>query len=157
MQATRRAVAKTKGDIKRDRWVFAAPLVLLIAVLCGLLALFSWQAASGHAVHAPLLLMWTILGLAGFFMPILTLVQKIKLDLIAKLRAAAAVLEGWKKESIAAALKGLLLALQAELAASTAMQERRRAEVVDSCGAPHLCLTPRILAQRPQAARVPRG
>lgn len=161
MKAKRAAVAKIERSLDRDRRVFAAPLLVIIVILAILLAYFSWVAANHVHINfhhvRPGFLLWSILGAAGFCMPVLSRLQRAKLDLIARVRAAANDLDAWKKESIAISANALQVGLAAAIAAAAAAAPRRSGEVFEAWGIPHICLTPRILAQRPIHTRVPRG
>ncbi len=162
MQVVRKAVAERGRSLDRDHRTFATPLVVLLGVLTVLLTAAGWILASPDLcaqVHVPPdsadLLLWAILGAVGFFMPLFSALQKEKLALIAWLRAADEALSAWKKDSIAAAAH-LLASLAAELAAAVAAQPLRHAEIFEVLGIPHVCLTPRILAQRPSYMPAPR-
>jgi hypothetical protein len=159
MQSSRVVISRINRDLKEGHKVFATPLLLIMVILTALLAYISPLAANHNVVnlhHIPDLLLWLILGLAGFFMPVFTRLQQNKLRLSSRIRATAAVLEAWKK-AVAAAVQSLQSRLAAELATAIAVQPRRCAEIFEVSGTPHLCLTPRVLAQRPLQTRVPRG
>ena len=135
--------------------MLAAPLVATIAVLVLVLACFSWLAADHPTVHlhlptwAPQMLLWTILGLAEFFMPLLSRLQRMKINAMSEIRAALMIEEDWKKESLSAGIGRLLAALAVRLASAIAAQPLVASARLIASGVPHVCLTPRILAQRP--------
>lgn len=105
MQVARRHTRVAQASIKWDRRVFAAPLVVAIAMLTISLAWASWCAADHQPIvlpaWAPCLVLWLILGIAGFFMPMITRMQQLRLDEIKNLKAALADRENSLREALA--------------------------------------------------------
>jgi hypothetical protein len=123
------------------------------------LAWASWSAADHQPVvlpaWAPDLALWLLLGAAGFFMPMLEGLQRARLDEIKNLKAEMAAREICLREAVERGENGsaprLRAAVTLGLTSCLAIPAPVRA------GIQHVCLTPRILAQRPLTPRVPRG
>ncbi len=161
MQSARRHARATQASLKRDHRVFATPLVLSIAMLTIALAWASWRAAVDHQpivfpAWAPGLVLWLILGLAGFFMPLLTRMQRVRLNEIQNLKAALADRESSLREAIERGANASEPRLGNDLTRGL-ISFLALPPPVCTGGVQHVCLTPRILAQRPIYTRVPRG
>ena len=159
MQVARRHTRVAQASIKWDRRVFAAPLVVAIAMLTISLAWASWCAADHQPIvlpaWAPCLVLWLILGIAGFFMPMITRMQQLRLDEIKNLKAALADRENSLREAMERGANASEPRLEADL--SRGMTSFLALPPPVRAGVQHVCLTPRILAQRPIHTRVPRG
>lgn len=159
MQSARRQARATQASLKRDHRVFATPLVVAIAMLTAVLAWASWCAADHQPIvlpaWAPGLVFWLILGVAGFFMPMVTRMQQLRLDEIKNLKAVLAELESTLREAMERGADASTPRLGNDLARGLTSFLALPSPV--RAGIQHVCLTPRILAQRPSCPRVPRG
>jgi hypothetical protein len=149
-------------SLSRDRRVLAFPLLCWIVVLVLALFVLSWAAASHHSLLVPHwaanFVFWAILGTAGFFMQFLSLLQKGKLELMQGIRAADAKLSLSRKRIIDCIhrLSGMA-STDAMAPASAVRTPPPPPSTPGGRSLPSLELTPRLLAQRPQDTRVPRG
>ena len=159
MQAARHCTREIKKSLERDHRVFVTPLAIAAAVFVAVLGLIAWDSLNHMPVvlpsAAPLLMLWLTIGIAGFLVPIASRIQRAKLDEIKRLKAAfyslaQAIREAIKRGS-GAAVHRLAADLDRGLIAFLALPPPSRRRVQ------HVCLTPRILAQRPSYTRVPRG
>lgn len=161
-QATRQKNRALNRSLKRDRWALAFPLVCWIIVLFAALTGLSLAASFHHDVHvspvAANLVFWGLLGTVMLCMPVLSWLQGEKLGWQRNLRQIDASLSA-ARSKLLDSLRRLAAAHEIEILAPALFKGLLTPPPQAPSGRslPSITLTPRLLAQRPQAARVPRG
>jgi hypothetical protein len=161
-QATRRGNREISRSVKSDRWTLALPLLCWIVALFSLLSFLSLAATLHYNFHvAPPLanvVFFGLLGTAGFCMPALSWLQGEKLGWQRALRQLDEMIRSARRKLLES-LRRLSARQEIEIVAPALLKSRLLSPPSTPRGRslPSLTLTPRLLAQRPQPTRVPRG